>query len=880
MKPNRLTEKANEVLATAQSYAVENANPEVTGLHVLRALLSVDGSIVPHVLGGAGVDARQLVSRVDEELADLPRVSGTTPGAELSADARNVLSGAADEAQAMGDEYVSVEHLLLAVLGNRSASAGRLLAEVGVERDGVLSALAQIRGGQRVSDETPESKYEVLERYTRDLTDLAARGKLDPVIGRDEEIRRVMKVLSRRTKNNPVLIGEPGVGKTAIVEGVAQKIAIGDVPSSLKDRRVLALDLGALLAGTKYRGEFEDRLKALIREITEQEGRIVLFIDEMHTLVGAGAVGGAMDASNMLKPALARGELRAVGATTLDEYRRHIEKDPALERRFAPIMVDQPSIEETVSILRGLRERYEVHHGVRIADDALIAASRLSARYVTDRFLPDKAIDLIDEAAATLRMEIESSPAELDDLNRQISRLEVEREGFRREPDAEQRIGSIEERLANLREERDGLQVRWEAEREAVDDVRRFKDLLEGLRHEAETAERKADYETAARLRYDEIVKAEAALDQANARLTELQAKEPLVSERVTADEVAKVVSRWTGVPVAKLTEGEADKLLRLEQELHRRVIGQDEAVEAVSRAVRAARAGLSDPRRPSGSFLFLGPTGVGKTELARALASALYDDEDAVVRVDMSEYMEKHTVSRLIGAPPGYVGFEEGGQLTEAIRRRPYSVVLLDEIEKAHPDVHNVLLQVLDEGRLTDGKGRVVSFRNAILVMTSNIGAEIIRERCETLTARNREAVLEAISRDVLELLKRNMRPEFLNRLDEVIVFKSLTKDDLRSIVGLQLEEVAKRLSDRDITLVATDALKLQLAEWGYDPVFGARPLKRVVQRELAHKLANAVLVGEVKDGDRVEADSVDGEVVLRTIEGDDAKTNSSRKG
>jgi len=858
MDMNRFTEKAQQAIMTAQRLAGEHSHGQIEPEHLLSALLRQSDGVVPRIMEKLGVDTADLAAEVEHRLSAKPRVYGAAE-AGLSRDLAHTLQEAEKIAGQMRDDYVSTEHLLLALLGPHGAEAARLLTARGVSKDAVLRALTAIRGSQRVTSPHPEATYQALERYGRDLTGLARQGKLDPVIGRDEEIRRVMQILSRRTKNNPVLVGDAGVGKTAIVEGLAQRIVRGDVPEGLKNRRIVALDLGALVAGAKFRGEFEERLRAVLKEVTDAASEVILFVDEVHQVVGAGRAEGApMDAANILKPMLARGELHCIGATTLDEYRKYIEKDAALERRFQPVYVDEPSVEDTISILRGLKERYEVHHGVRIQDGACIAAATLSHRYIADRHLPDKAIDLIDEAASRLRMEIDSKPAELDEVDRRIMQLEIEREALRKEKDraSKERLTKLEKELADLREESASLRARWEQEKTAIQALRDTKEQIEQVRRQIEEAQRAMDYARASELQYGTLIELEQQLQEQEQRLRQMQSDRPLLKEEVGPEDVAEVVAEWTGIPVARLLEGEVEKLLRMEQALHRRVVGQAEAVRAVSNAVRRARAGLQDHNRPIGSFIFLGPTGVGKTELARALAEFLFDTEEAMVRIDMSEYQERHTVSRLIGAPPGYVGYDEGGQLTEMVRRRPYSVVLFDEIEKAHPEIFNTLLQLLDEGRLTDGHGRTVDFRNTIVVMTSNIGSRWIKEQGG-----------EAARARVMEELDRTFRPEFLNRVDEVILFHSLTKEDLVQIVDLQLGRLRLLLAQRRIGLEWTAAAQEYLAEAGYDPVYGARPLKRVIQRQVQDPLALALLRGEFREGDTIRVDVLDGSVVFESI-------------
>ena len=862
MRLDKFTQKAQEAVLEAQNLAQGYNHPAIEPEHLLGALVAQEGGVVPSLLKRIGTDTSMLQNSLQQALGRLPRATGSSVQVGVSRSLNAVVEEAQSIADNMKDDYVSTEHVLMAMAQPKAGSVRDLLARHGIDYNSIMQALAAVRGSQRVTSQNPETQYEALVKYGRNLTEEARKGKLDPVIGRDEEIRRVIQILSRRTKNNPVLIGEPGVGKTAIAEGLAQRIVRGDVPLGLKEKRLVALDLGALVAGAKYRGEFEERLKAVLKEIQEAEGEIILFIDEMHTLVGAGAAEGSMDASNMLKPLLARGELHAIGATTLDEFRKYIEKDAALERRFQPVFVGEPSVEDTISILRGLKERYEVHHGVRITDGATIAAATLSNRYITDRFLPDKAIDLVDEAASRLRMEIDSKPAELDVVDREIMQREIEREALKKEKDkaSKERLQKLEEELANLKEQSTQLTVRWQAEKEAIERIQSVKEEIDQANVQIEQAQRAMDYQKAAELQYGRLHELEQSLRQASDKLSAMQQDGAMLKEEVSAEEIAQIVAKWTGIPVSKLLEGEVEKLVMMEERLHDRVVGQDEAIRAVAAAVRRSRSGLQDPNRPIGSFIFLGPTGVGKTELARALAEFLFDDERSMVRIDMSEYQERHTVARLLGAPPGYVGYDEGGQLTEMVRRRPYSVVLFDEVEKAHPEVFNVFLQVLDDGRLTDGQGRTVDFRNTVIIMTSNIGSQYILDTSD-------EAVMED---RVMAALRDHFRPEFLNRVDEIVLFHRLTREQLREIAQIQLNQMRDLLDRRGISVALTAAATDQIIEEGYDPIYGARPLKRVIQRQIIDPLALKLIQSDIHDGDHVSVDVKDGEldfVVVETI-------------
>ncbi|MGD1044509.1 MAG: ATP-dependent chaperone ClpB [Bacteroidota bacterium] len=856
MNFNKFTIKSQEAVQNAQEIASSYGNQVIEPEHLLAALVQDSEGIVVPILQKLGTNVNYLKIKINETVEHLPKVQGANiSNQQISSALGQIFESAQQEAQQLKDEYVSTEHLLLGLLAAKT-SVTKLLTDQGVSKESIYKALKDVRGTQRVTDQTPEDKYQSLERFGRDLNDLARKGKLDPVIGREEEIRRVLQVLSRRTKNNPVLIGDPGVGKTAIAEGIAQRIVQGDVPESLKTKRIVALDMGTLVAGTSFRGQFEERLKAVLKEVTESNGEIILFIDELHTLVGAGAAQGSVDASNMLKPALARGDLRAIGATTIDEYRKYIEKDPALERRFQPVLVEEPTVEDTISILRGLKERYEVHHGVRITDGAIVAAAQLSHRYISDRFLPDKAIDLVDEAASKLRIEIDSMPEELDDVERRIKQLEIEREAVKREKDADSksRLGEIEHELAELNQTRSELKAHWQLEKGLIQSIRKMKGDIDNTKKEAEQQERQGNLGRVAELRYGVIVGLEKQLKEASLKLNEVQKHQKMLKEEVDAEDIAEIIAKWTGIPVQRMLESDRTKLLHLEDRIHKRLIDQEDAVKAVADAIRRSRAGLQDERKPIGSFIFLGSTGVGKTELAKALAEFLFNDENAIVRIDMSEYMEKFSVSRLIGAPPGYVGYEEGGQLTEAVRRKPYSVVLLDEIEKAHPEVFNVLLQLLDEGRLTDSKGRTVNFKNTIVIMTSNLGSQLIQEKLDTLTEENRDDLMGELRVQLFEMLRQSVRPEFLNRIDEIILFKPLTMTELKKIVELQLQQVQKLVADKNITLEFTAEAKERLATIGYDPSYGARPLKRIIQKYVINTLSEKLLSGSVMDGDTVE--------------------------
>ena len=862
MRFDKFTIKSQELIQNAQALASQHRNQQIEPEHLLAAMLSETSGIAGTMLRKLGVSPDEIVQEVNAAVARLPGVSGAGTGeVYISPRSKAILEEAFAQATKMKDEYVSIEHIFLAIADEKNGEAAKILSQAGVTQDSIFSVLKEIRGKQRITDPNPEDKYQALEKFSSDLTDLARLGKMDPVIGRDEEIRRIVQVLSRRTKNNPVLIGEPGVGKTAIVEGLAQRILEGDVAETLKNRRLVALDMGALIAGAKYRGEFEDRLKAVLKEVETAEGEIILFIDELHTVVGAGAAEGAVDASNMLKPALARGTLRCVGATTLNEYRKYIEKDAALERRFQPVLVGEPSVEDTISILRGLKEKYEIHHGVRIKDSAIVAAATLSHRYIADRFLPDKAIDLIDECASKLRIEIDSMPVEIDEIQRKITQSEIERQALKKETDpaSKERLKKLEAELADLNDKLMRLKGHWQNEKDLIQTIRKIKEDQEQLSTEAQLAEREGDLARVAEIRYGKALKLEKQLEEANQKLSELQQASKMLKEEVDDEDVAEVVSRWTRIPVSKMLEGEKDKLVQMESRLHKRLIGQEEAVSAVSNAVRRARSGLQDPNRPIGSFIFMGPTGVGKTELAKALAEFIFDSEQAIARVDMSEYMEKHSVARLIGAPPGYVGYEEGGYLTEAVRRRPYSVVLFDEIEKAHPEVFNVMLQILDDGRMTDGQGRTVDFKNTIVIMTSNVGSQWIQK----LAGSDRDE----LETRVTEALRASFKPEFLNRIDEIIIFQNLTADEIVKIVDIQMDRLGQRLADKNIELILSDSAKELIAKKGYDPVYGARPLKRVIQQYIENPLSLEILEDKISDGSRISAEAEADRIVFKIV-------------
>jgi ATP-dependent Clp protease ATP-binding subunit ClpB len=859
MTLDKFTIKAQDAIAVAQQLASDYNQQQIEPEHIMLAMVNDTDGVVPAILKKAALNLSAVQSGFEHSIKNMPKVYGSTMGQiYLSGRSQQLLNHALQLAGTLKDEYISTEHLLLAIVKEDTGDAGKILRDMGLKEKDILQILKEIRGSQRVTDQNPEGKYQALKRYGRDLNELARLGKSDPVIGRDEEIRRVLQVLSRRTKNNPVLIGEPGVGKTAIAEGIAHRIVSGDVPENLKNKRIISLDMGALIAGAKFRGEFEERLKAVLKEVTDAQGEIIMFIDELHTLVGAGAAEGAVDASNMLKPALARGDLRAIGATTIDEYRKHIEKDAALERRFQPVMINEPSVEDTISILRGLKEKYEIHHGVRIQDTALVAAAHLSYRYISDRFLPDKAIDLVDEAASRLRIEIDSLPEELDEVERKIQQLEIEAVALKKEKDkaSKERIEKVHHEIANLKVTRDELRLHWEKEKERIKNIREIKAAMDQCKIDIEKNEREGNLNRLAELRYGKIPELEKKLTAENNKLIELQNKKKMLKEEVDEEDIAGIVAKWTGIPVSKMLESEKEKLLNMEERLAQRVIGQGEAIEAVADAIRRSRSGLSDENRPIGSFIFLGSTGIGKTELARALAEFLFDDENAIVRIDMSEYMERHSVSRLIGSPPGYVGYEEGGQLTEAVRRRPYSVVLLDEVEKAHDEVFNILLQVFDDGRLTDNKGRTVNFKNTIIIMTSNIGAPLIMEKSQHITDKNREEVYHDIRKEVLALLRKRFRPEFLNRVDDLIVFRSLSEEIILKIVKLQLQSVQRKLAEKGLNVAFTDKVKKHIAQIGYQPEFGARPLKRIIQKEIVNELAKKLIESVFQQGDKIRID------------------------